>query len=392
MITIQEVKQKSSDYQVGEEIIEKDYVISWVLWGIATHSILKDNMVFKGGTSLKKCFLETYRFSEDLDFTILSDEIYRSEKILECIREICARITQTSNIQFDNTNLRIDETENLRGEPTFQVRIYYIGPRQQIRSPARIKLDLTKYEVIILPLEKRNLIHNYSDKDDIKCEILTYSLEEILSEKTRALLERTRARDFYDVAFILRTYSTNINFNMFRKSFDGKCKYKAVNFNKIEDFITPDKEAEFRSDWQISLPHQLSYLPDFEAVKDEFLILISKILPLLVTTKITSYVEMLPTIRPRGYISIPQKFYVGGYRNPIEKLEQAGRNRVMVRMIYKNKVRFIEPYSLRVTKEGNLTFFGWQQGDHHIKQFRIDKIQNIELTQQTFYPKYPVEF
>lgn len=392
MITIQEVKQKSSDYQVGEEIIEKDYVISWVLWGIATDSILKDKMAFKGGTSLKKCFFETYRFSEDLDFTILSDEIYKRERLLECIQEICSKITKTSNIQFDNANMRIDETKNLRGELTFQCRIYYIGPRQQTHSPARIKLDLTKYESIILPLEKRALIHNYSDKNNMKCEILTYSLEEILAEKTRALLERTRARDFYDVTFILRAYSTNINFELFRKSFNGKCKYKAVNFNKIEDFITPDKEAEFRSDWQISLPHQLSYLPDFEAVKDEFLVFIVKLLPSLVTTEITSYVKALPTLRPDGYISIPQRFFVSTYRNPIEILKQAGRNRVMVKMIYKDKVRLIEPYSLRVTKDENLTFFGWQQGDYHIKQFRIDRIQNIELTQQIFYPKYPVEF
>ena len=54
-----------------EEVVEKDYVLGWLLWGIGTDPVLSDAWVFKGGTCLKKCYIETYRFSEDLDFTVL---------------------------------------------------------------------------------------------------------------------------------------------------------------------------------------------------------------------------------------------------------------------------------------------------------------------------------
>jgi uncharacterized protein len=61
--------KKANQEGVRSQQIEKDYVISWLLWGISNHSVLKDLLIFKGGTCLKKIFFEDYRYSEDLDFT-----------------------------------------------------------------------------------------------------------------------------------------------------------------------------------------------------------------------------------------------------------------------------------------------------------------------------------
>ena len=55
-------------------VVEKDYVLGWVLAGIYRHKDLMESWIFKGGTCLKKCFFETYRFSEDLDFTLRQPE------------------------------------------------------------------------------------------------------------------------------------------------------------------------------------------------------------------------------------------------------------------------------------------------------------------------------
>lgn len=389
MISLAEIKNEASKNNIREDIIEKDYVLGWVLWGITSNEKLKSNLAFKGGTALKKCFFDTYRFSEDLDFTILSDSVYSKEAFDINIQNITQSISQASNIQFPQ--ISVEESQDLRGNPTFQIKIYYIGPRRQIGSPAKIKIDLTKFEEVVLSLETKPLFHNYSDSSELKYNVLCYSLDEILAEKMRSLLERTRARDFYDVWRLLRDYSANVNLNQFKKAFDEKCKYKSVSLKAIDDFLTPEKEAELRSDWQVSLPHQLNYLPNFDIVKDEFLALIVKVLPPLVTSKISSYVHAIP-VGGHRYVSIPQRFYTGAYLNPIELLKQAGRSRVIVKMTYKNEIRFVEPYSMRVTKDGNLTFFGWQEGDYHIKQFRLDRIQNIELSNKSFYPKFPVEF
>lgn len=71
MIQHSEIKNLETEWGLREDVIEKDYVISWLLWGIGSHPALRDAWIFKGGTCLKKCYFETYRFSEDLDFTVL---------------------------------------------------------------------------------------------------------------------------------------------------------------------------------------------------------------------------------------------------------------------------------------------------------------------------------
>ncbi len=51
------------------EILEKDYILSWIVAGISRVDALRDTLIFKGGTALKKCYFGDYRFSEDLDFS-----------------------------------------------------------------------------------------------------------------------------------------------------------------------------------------------------------------------------------------------------------------------------------------------------------------------------------
>lgn len=57
---------------MGWEVLERDYVLSWILAGISRHERLCETLVFKGGTALKKCYFGDYRFSEDLDFSGLA--------------------------------------------------------------------------------------------------------------------------------------------------------------------------------------------------------------------------------------------------------------------------------------------------------------------------------
>ena len=74
MIDKREVMEFSREFGLNANVVEKDYVIGWVLAGISGHPELSSSLVFKGGTCLKKCYFETYRFSEDLDFTVTNSE------------------------------------------------------------------------------------------------------------------------------------------------------------------------------------------------------------------------------------------------------------------------------------------------------------------------------
>ena len=63
------VDEEAPEKEVSADIFEKDYVLGWLLAGISAHKDLSQNLIFKGGTCLKKCHLETYHLSEDLDYT-----------------------------------------------------------------------------------------------------------------------------------------------------------------------------------------------------------------------------------------------------------------------------------------------------------------------------------
>ena len=100
MITRAEIDDRVRLWGLREDVVEKDYVLGWVLWGVGTDPLLQRTWVFKGGTCLKKCFIETYRFSEDLDFTVLDDGPIESNEVLEAISRVLDRVNQESGIDF----------------------------------------------------------------------------------------------------------------------------------------------------------------------------------------------------------------------------------------------------------------------------------------------------
>lgn len=111
------------------------------------------------------------------------------------------------------------------------------------------------------------LIHPYSDK----CEAIipTYCLEEILAEKLRALLTRTRARDLYDVWNLLKHHRDNIQIPQVVSAFHRKRQYKSVPFKSWADFLTPSRLVDFERAWEASLARQLRDLPRFERVRGD---------------------------------------------------------------------------------------------------------------------------
>jgi predicted nucleotidyltransferase component of viral defense system len=70
MIAKREILETASSLGLQPSVVEKDYVLGWPLAGINAHPELSDSWVFKGGTCLKKCYFETYGFSEDMDVTL----------------------------------------------------------------------------------------------------------------------------------------------------------------------------------------------------------------------------------------------------------------------------------------------------------------------------------
>ncbi|MGB1096146.1 MAG: nucleotidyl transferase AbiEii/AbiGii toxin family protein, partial [Paracoccaceae bacterium] len=81
MISKDEILEMADETGLTPNVVEKDYVLGWLLAAVTANPVLSPVWVFKGGTCLKKCYFETYRFSEDLDFT-LTDEAHLDESFL----------------------------------------------------------------------------------------------------------------------------------------------------------------------------------------------------------------------------------------------------------------------------------------------------------------------
>jgi len=191
----------SREFGLRPDIIEKGYVLGWLLAGIFNHSALKMKWVFKGGTCLKKCFFETYRFSEDLDFTVVDSEHIREEFLKNAFAEIAAWVYEQCGIEIPKDTIRFEVYENPRGRHSVEGRIEYRGPMQQRGSLPRIKLDITEDEVLVLEPIVCKVHHPYTDSPSEGIQARCYAYEELFAEKIRALAERERPRDLYDESF-----------------------------------------------------------------------------------------------------------------------------------------------------------------------------------------------
>jgi len=162
VIPKQELLQARAEWQLDMGVIEKDYVLGWVLAAITAEQALADGWIFKGGTCLRKCFYETYRFSEDLDFTVIDGASLEPDELRAIFDRVGSWLAEESGIELLIDDRTFVTRRNLRGNPTAQARIAYRGPNPQSSLP-KLKLDLTSDEVLVEQPVLRPIIHPYSD-------------------------------------------------------------------------------------------------------------------------------------------------------------------------------------------------------------------------------------
>lgn len=220
MIEPKEVNKLATAKRVSDKQIEKDYFLSWVLFAISKNKILSKALVFKGGTVLKKAFIEDYRFSEDLDFTLL-DETISNEQLKDEFNNLIDFIKEEANIemQIDNNKWTIHET----GSPQFY--IDYVGPLKGKMGSRDLKIDITRGEVLETEIESKSIFRIYSDlKEDFTLQC--YSLSEVLIEKMSALMGRTEPRDLYDFWYLTEVEGIKVGEHVV--PFHSKAKRKSM--------------------------------------------------------------------------------------------------------------------------------------------------------------------
>lgn len=391
VIDRREILDAAAQTSQTPHVVEKDYVLGWMLAGISRHSDLTDNWVFKGGTCLKKCFFETYRFSEDLDFT-LRDAGQIDETFLKRVfAEIGERIHDETGIEIPTQLQEFEILQNPRGNTMCQGKVSYKGPVSSSHGLPRIKLDLTADERIVLPPVRTRVFHPYSDAPNEGISVLAYDYIEAFAEKFRALAERTRPRDLYDVVNLYRNIEARPAPGPFVDVLRAKCAFKGMELPRLAD-LEPHR-ADLEAGWEHMLNHQLpALLPVstfWDALPEIFAWLGGSTLPALNPMTIG---QQDVVIRDR-VIPLPT-----GTRGQtiIDLIRFAATNRLLVEIDYVDKqglrsTRDIEAYSLRRSKAGDVLLMAVRAEDGQARSYLVEKIMGVKPTQKSFTPRYPIE-
>lgn len=386
MIDRREILETATRMSLTPHVVEKDYVLGWMLAGIGAHPALSDSWLFKGGTCLKKCFFETYRFSEDLDFT-LTDAAHLDEAFLkQTFAEIGEWIYERTGIEIPANLQTFDIYTNPRGTVSCQGKVSYRGP-VATRDLPRIKLDLTADERIVLAPVHVPVFHPYSDAPAEGIDVLAYAYEELFGEKTRALAERTRPRDLYDVVNLFRNAEARPAAAVMLDVLRQKCEFKGIGVPTLAD-LEPHR-GELAGLWQNMLAHQLPTLPPYESFWDElpsfFAWLESGVEPVVPAAFATGAGE---TVLRQRDLRLPVS---GHAQSVIEIIRFAAGNRLLVDLDYQGSTRRIEPYSLRRTQNGDIILHAHNVDKNEHRSYRVDRMQGARVTNTTFTPRFAVE-
>jgi predicted nucleotidyltransferase component of viral defense system len=379
-----DIVERVREWGLAEEIVEKDYVLGWLLWGVGRDPALGGQWVFKGGTCLKKCYIETYRFSEDLDFTVQPRGALAPEELLPHLQRVLTHVREESGIDFAVRPPR------LRLRPSgaaAEGRVYYRGPRQT-PEPASIKLDLSGDERVVRPPILRSVAHPYPDgfprPDTVRC----YSFEEVFAEKLRAMGQRGRPRDLYDIVNLFRRNDLRLHAELVREVLIEKCRIRDLAVPTFAS-VAAAPRTELESEWANMLGHQLPALPPLEQFIAELPDLFAWLhgeaeAPVL--APISGEADEDLTWTPPPVAATWQQGV------PLEPVRFAATNRLCVALTYNGSGRLIEPYSLRRTEGGHLLLHAVRVDNHEHRSYRVDRIQRVEVTTQPFRPSYAVEF
>lgn len=222
--------------------VEQDLIICRALINLFSDSHIKDALIFRGGTALNKLFISPpSRYSEDLDF----------------VQKNADPIGQT-----------IDAIRNVLkpwlGDPKWKITrrsaklIYKYEAINKLPAKLKIEINITEH-FQVLPLQWEQFSIN-SDWFTGSANIATYGIDELMATKLRALYQRRKGRDLFELWYVITKKLVNLE-NVF-KIFSKYCDYNGGQISG-EEFIRnlelKKNNRDFRSDMDILLPSKLNW-------------------------------------------------------------------------------------------------------------------------------------
>ena len=239
--------------------LEKDYLLNLMLKIISINKI-SERLVFKGGTALNY-FYGLDRFSEDLDFTYVRHEDETESGAIGAIDRGVAEIINDydANYVVRKRKAGIIERDATGSMTSIRSEIFIEGPLFRSNPNShKIKLDISmRDDLIAAPKRADKFISKYKDIGGMLVYVM--GMDEILSEKLSSILERNKARDLYDVYFLLKYKKVEYD----KEFLAEKLKKRGISFDKKA--LIGNIRGMKASTWK----EELSYLIDPVPALDE---------------------------------------------------------------------------------------------------------------------------
>ncbi len=404
MINAIEIQQKAKEFQIDTSDLQRDYVFGWLLAGIYNQSPLGNQLILKGGNSLRKAYLKNTRFSKDLDFSVI--DTVDPFTLTKQLNDVCLYAQDRSGVKFEVDETRVIHKPVFDREhrQVFEARLYFNSFYKKEEVVIKVQLDVTTFDKILLPTQTKQLIHPYSDADVCTADIVCQRLEEILASKLNALIQRRKASDLFDLVY---TIFINNDFEVNRRevitTFLKKTIYQP-DPTAARNLLLNVPTEEHRPFWN-KIVAPITSIFDFDVAVLRFKGLVD-VLFNLVPAPVPAFVSsgISTPRRFTGYGSSgggrysPLSYFPSGLR---DVLISAGRSNTLVQLIYDGYTRLVEPYAFeyRVRKKdgvGMEYFWGWdhsggKSGQTGIKMFISDKIESVTPTDISFNPRFQVE-
>jgi len=257
MISERELRRIAARTGLGVGRAEHEYALLCVLDTLGKTPPLADTFCLKGGTALRLIYFEDWRHSVDLDFSVLP--AFPSDELQPLVEAWFAQVGEVHGIE-----VRLQDFHRANGAARMRAR--FVGP---LRHPARLLFDVTLDEPVLLPPQRRPVIA--TPFPGLRPTVLTYALEEILAEKMRSILQRGKARDYYDVWRLLKEKQAALDMTIVRSILTQKCRHKGLDEPAPQAFLSPDHLAEAGVYWERDLAGQIAArsLPEWTEVTKE---------------------------------------------------------------------------------------------------------------------------
>lgn len=258
MIDETDIRRIARELGVRTDYAEKNYVNSWVLYGVYESSF-GDDLLFKGGTALSKLYFpETWRYSEDLDFTVRG----RYDGSEDALRDALDTVERLSGIRFEITDYHESR------ESTYPAHYVEAAIQYEAMFDHRNTTELNVMVDEVVADDPVSHTHSYRDVDPFS--LSAYSLPEIFGEKLRALYQRARGRDYYDLYRIISGDDPPAP-EVVASVFGEKREYAPdesyhTSPNPAKG-VPSSRRATIEDDWETTLPELTSELPPFEQVE-----------------------------------------------------------------------------------------------------------------------------